>query len=564
MRSFCCISFRHITGRPIAEYLPIGLDLMKVSHTEKVHYTDAAFPRYTGEIAARTLTNGGRYDYRYDAYDRLIAADYTPAETDSVGEDFSAAYSYDAIGRPCSIQRYGVTGIDGSTEKFGLLDGLIYSYDGALPSSISRDSEAVPYFGQTGATGTTLSYNKAGLLLTDTGRGVESTVYNRLGLPREIEISPGRFAIKNFEKRLYSMSGSLISVSEFIDGYPAPVQTGKRTYIDRFTFTCGSDGVDTLMRVDFPGGYFDSAGVHWMLPDAIGSVGLVIDGNGNVEQHTGYYPYGEPWREPAGQPYLFGGKERRRFAGLGDYDFHARFLTTSTALWQAPDLHAGNRPWLSPWVFCAANPIKYVDPTGMDTFVIQQRGNIIDQIKVDEYDSIIMILDDATEKESPRLPAGTILDKKNEPIKEGKSYTYFEVNGDDNGTTIFQFLVANANVEYSQLKCTTTEISELNYIGTSHKDDNDQAAGMLINNKLKNDGTIIREHIHSHPSGLLWPSDGDKEFAYGVKVAMKQNIVFKVYTTQAYNGLGNYVQYDEKTPKLTPQEFREEYKPINR
>ncbi|MDE6563900.1 MAG: hypothetical protein K2L92_03625 [Muribaculaceae bacterium] len=51
------------------------------------------------------------------------------------------------------------------------------------------------------------------------------------------------------------------------------------------------------------------------------------------------YSYGEPWREPAGQPYLFGGKERRRFASLG-----GSFLTTATALWQAPDIHAGNRP----------------------------------------------------------------------------------------------------------------------------------------------------------------------------------------------------------------------------
>ena len=341
------------------------LDLMKVSHTEKVHYTDAAFPRYTGEIAARTLTNGGRYDYRYDAYDRLVAADYTPAENDSVGEDFSATYSYDAIGRPCSIQRYGVIGIDGGTEKFGLLDGLTYSYDGALPSSIARESEALPFFGETGATGTTLGYNTAGLLITDTGRGVDRTEYNRLGLPREIEISTGRLGgKKKIEKRTYSMSGSLISVSDLIQSNPAPVLMGKRTYIDRFTFACGSDGVDTLMRVDFPGGYFDSAGVHWMLPDAICSVELVIDGNGNVEQHNGYYPYGEPWREPAGQPYLFGGKERRRFAGLGDYDFHARFLTTSTALWQAPDLHAGKYPWLSPWVFCAANPVRYRDPSG--------------------------------------------------------------------------------------------------------------------------------------------------------------------------------------------------------
>ena len=79
-----------------------------------------------------------------------------------------------------------------------------------------------------------------------------------------------------------------------------------------------------------------------------------------VEQHTGYYPYGEPWREPVGQPYLFGGKEGRRFASLGDSDFHARFLTTATALWQALDVHAGKYPWLSPWVFCNANPIRYL------------------------------------------------------------------------------------------------------------------------------------------------------------------------------------------------------------
>ena len=72
----------------------------------------------------------------------------------------------------------------------------------------------------------------------------------------------------------------------------------------------------------------------------------------------------EPWREPGGQPYLFGSKERRRFASLGDSDFHARFLTTATALWQAPDVHAGKYPWLSPWVFCAANPIRYRDPSG--------------------------------------------------------------------------------------------------------------------------------------------------------------------------------------------------------
>jgi len=133
---------------------------------------------------------------------------------------------------------------------------------------------------------------------------------------------------------------------------------------------------------DFPGGYFDGSGVHWMLSDAIGSVELVIDGKGRVEQHTGYYPYGEPWREPAGQPYLFGGKERRRFVSLGDSDFHARFLTTATALWQAPDVHAGKYPWLSPWVFCAANPIRYRAPSGK---IIIDSDGILNRYKDDIY-----------------------------------------------------------------------------------------------------------------------------------------------------------------------------------
>ena len=106
-------------------------------------------------------------------------------------------------------------------------------------------------------------------------------------------------------------------------------------------------------------------GVHWMLTDAIGSIEMVVDSRGSVEQHTGYYPYGEPWRNPAGQPYLFGAKERRSYASLNDYDFHARFYTAANTLWHAPDSHAGKYHHLSPWTFCAANPIRYSDPTGM-------------------------------------------------------------------------------------------------------------------------------------------------------------------------------------------------------
>ena len=541
------------------------LEILSVNYTERMHYADGAFPRYTGEMSGRTTTFGSRYDYRYDAHDRLIGADYTAVSTDSVGEDFSTSYTYDAIGRPLTLRRYGVLGIDGGEESFGLLDGLSYSYVGALPSSITRETEATEFFGQPGAHGTTLGYNAAGLLTTDTGRQLKRSLYNRLGQAREIEIGTTRPLSPNkIEQRVHSSGGKLISVREILKSSGATVLSGKRTYIDNFTFASGNNGVDTLMRVDFPGGYFDNAGVHWMLTDAIGSIEMVVDGKGRVEQHTGYYPYGEPWREPAGQPYLFGGKERRRFASLGDSDFHARFLTTSTGLWQAPDVHAGSYPWLSPWVFCNANPIKYVDPTGMDTYVISPWGSVSERIKNDEYDSLIMLFG-ASEKESPRLPSGTILEQKVEPIGDGKDCTYLTVNGDDNGTTLFQFLADNSEVEYSQLKCTTDEISELNYIGTSRKNDNEQAAGILIDNQLKKDGTIIREHIHSHPSGLLWPSIGDIDHAKAVTKTLNRNdIVFKVYTTQAYEGIGNYKEYDWKSLSMSPSYFLLKNKPIKK
>ena len=166
---------------------------------------------------------------------------------------------------------------------------------------------------------------------------------------------------------IYSSSGNLIKTRYLTAVINTPTPTGTKTHIANFTFGSNSNAADTLTRVDFPGGYFDAkGGVHWMLTDAIGSIEMVVDSRGSVEQHTGYYPYGEPWRNPAGQPYLFGAKERRSYASLNDYDFHARFYTAANTLWHAPDSHAGNRPWMSPFTFCSANPIRRIDPTGKD------------------------------------------------------------------------------------------------------------------------------------------------------------------------------------------------------
>ena len=103
---------------------------------------------------------------------------------------------------------------------------------------------------------------------------------------------------------------------------------------------------------------------HYRHADFQGNTTMVTDASGTLEQHTGYYPYGEPWREPTGQPYLYGGKERMRDGALNDYDFTARRLNSALCLWSTPDPCALDYGSLNPHIYCAANPIRFTDPTG--------------------------------------------------------------------------------------------------------------------------------------------------------------------------------------------------------
>ena len=124
----------------------------------------------------------------------------------------------------------------------------------------------------------------------------------------------------------------------------------------------------------FGDGFFDAGGNDmYYIRDWQGNVAAVADGEGNVVQRTGYYPYGMPWRPldtGSSNRVLFGGKEYHTADGLDEYDFGARRHYPRFPAFTTPDPHADNTPWLSPYVFCAANPVAYVDPSGMDIFAV--------------------------------------------------------------------------------------------------------------------------------------------------------------------------------------------------
>ncbi len=63
---------------------------------------------------------------------------------------------------------------------------------------------------------------------------------------------------------------------------------------------------------------------HYELADYQGNITDVVDSRGNIVSHTGYYPYGQPWRRPADMQRLYGGKEWLGADGRDEYDFHGR------------------------------------------------------------------------------------------------------------------------------------------------------------------------------------------------------------------------------------------------
>ena len=65
------------------------------------------------------------------------------------------------------------------------------------------------------------------------------------------------------------------------------------------------------------------------------------------------------------QPCRFGGKELITANGLNEYDFGARQYYTAVPGFTRIDPMAEKYPWLSPYLYCANNPVNFVDPSGM-------------------------------------------------------------------------------------------------------------------------------------------------------------------------------------------------------
>ena len=93
---------------------------------------------------------------------------------------------------------------------------------------------------------------------------------------------------------------------------------------------------------------------------------MVTNLDGHITQNMVYIPFGEVLVEERNgswtSSYLFNAKELDEETGL--YYYGARYLNPSIALWLSTDPLQGKYPGMSPYNYCAGNPVKLVDPDG--------------------------------------------------------------------------------------------------------------------------------------------------------------------------------------------------------
>ena len=124
------------------------------------------------------------------------------------------------------------------------------------------------------------------------------------------------------------------------------------------------------LKYYFADGYTDGGGentVHYYIRDHQGNNHVVAKYDGTIEQTTHYYPYGGILSQSTNQgvqKYKYNGKEYDTMHGLNMYDYGARQQDPAVGMFTSMDPLCEKYYNISPYMYCAGNPVNYIDPTG--------------------------------------------------------------------------------------------------------------------------------------------------------------------------------------------------------
>ena len=237
--------------------------------------------------------------------------------------------------------------------------------------------------------------------------------------------------------------------------------------------------------------------------------------------------------------FVFTGKERDEETGYGY--FGARYMDHELmTMWLSVDPMSDKYPNISPYAYCAWNPVKLVDPNGQDIWEINSQGKVVNHIKDKSKDAFYMVDDKGARQSSISFKYGTITGSNGEMWFS--STTSFNVNSQSAGAELFKFFADNTMIEYGLIN---TE-SNGSIVMTNHKKGSVQATKMA--RKMSEEGQKILSIIHNHPSdrgpsGFRTGSTrGDKFSASYLLTSHGHTVEHYVYQPRK----GSLVEYDNK------------------
>jgi RHS repeat-associated protein len=235
-----------------------GMELAYDKTSSVIGTTSYLTPSYNGNIAGTIWKSAGdrvgrKYDFSYDAANRLLGAAYQDNKAGSWGKtkmDFTVSgLGYDANGNILSMNQNGFK----LGSPSGAIDQLTYAYpagsnqlagvmDGANDPNSTLGDFHYPASKQSG--GTDYTYDGNGNLITDGNKGVDTLAYNYLNLPQRIHMKGKGDILYTYDasgdklvKQTIDSASGLTTTTLYLDGFQ---------YQRRAPAAASGSGVDTL------------------------------------------------------------------------------------------------------------------------------------------------------------------------------------------------------------------------------------------------------------------------------------------------------------------------------
>ncbi|MCD0476767.1 DUF6443 domain-containing protein [Flavobacterium sp. EDS] len=360
---------------------PKDLFAFKINYNKVDWNSNAAKALYNGNIAETSWTTGSDvtgvirgYGYQYDQLNRLKDATYqTPSLTDNKNY-FGENLDYDKNGNIMHLERKFVAGV-GSNPYADNMDNLGYFYQNNSnqlmkvsdtsnsPKGFKDDSDGY------NDSSDDYAYDGNGNLIKDENKNITEIRYNHLNLPTKIT-----FGTNGNIVYIYNATGQ--KLEKIVTDNGVVTQT---KYLGGFQYKN-----DVLQYFPTAEGYVNNTPVNgansynyvFNYTDHLGNVRVSYKKNAQnvleILEENNYYPFGlkhEGYNTDNKQPnykYKYNGKELQDELGLNMYDYGARNYDSALGRWMNIDPKAELYYSMSPYVYVANNPMRYIDPNGME------------------------------------------------------------------------------------------------------------------------------------------------------------------------------------------------------